>query len=241
MSEGNERRLVVLASGWTKPDWLWYPMATRFEKAGYDTLTIGYHKQGYGCIRESANKAASLLEVVLPQYDRTVFIGHSMGGIVGRTLIQEMGFHFDAYVSIASPHSGVRFGWVMKPFSQSAYQMWSGSSFMTALNAAPWPTDIPALALQSQWEFVVTPKSSAVFSHGENQEIPHSEHAFITTYERTFQEIFGWLTYGVFNEVFEPDRSGFSSSASEGAHAEATIETDGVSVTFELPLDADPD
>lgn len=205
----SNNRLVVMASGWTKPDWLWWPMASRFETLGYDTLRCSYTKNGFDDIEESAEAALVLIDGVAQYYDHVTFIGHSMGGLTGRYAIQVLGAPVNSYVSLGSPHRGSRLAW-LAPWSRSAVQMRPGSDFLGQLDACEWPDEVPALGVQARFEEIVLPRASAKIDFGDNVTV-NANHASLPVHQRTFLEIWAWLTYNVFDEVEPPMRRGLSS------------------------------
>jgi triacylglycerol lipase len=203
-------RLVVLISGWSKPDFLWWPMTRRFEDCGYDVMRLQFPHRGLGAIEECAMEAHPVLLAAKEHYEHLIVVGHSMGGLIGRYLIQVLGLEADAYVSIATPHHGTMFG-KYALFSQSAQQMDRDSEFLKTLNSLPWPSDLPTLALQAQFEEIVWPSSSTEFENAVNVKVDRSLHGSIILKEQTFLEIWAWLTWRIFNNENPPIVEGISS------------------------------
>lgn len=194
------RRLVVLASGWAKQDFLWIPFSNRMKAAGYDTVCAHFPNNGFGAIEDSAERIGCVIEEMRPFYEHLTFVGHSMGGLLGRFLIQNMGTtSIDSYVSMGTPHLGTWLAW-LGHWSASARQMRTDSSFLEALIDTPWPSHIPALALQAQFEEIVLPKANAKIDFGRNQIIPWTTHVSLPLAWRSYVEVLGWLTYSVFGE-----------------------------------------
>lgn len=121
----NERRLIVAAAGWSGSTFGWGELAKNFKAKGFDFLQVRYPNKGMDSIEHSAAPLGRLLDVVRPEYDQCFFLGHSMGGIIGRYLIQRTAHskHIDGYVSLASPHHGVIGSRLFSSFSESASQM----------------------------------------------------------------------------------------------------------------------
>lgn len=198
----SQHRLIVLVSGWTKTDAAWYLLQKRFKEMGYDVIRASYPYRGFAPIQYSARSVARIVEAVAPHYDHVTIVGHSMGGLVGRYVVQRLpqSQHIDAYVSIATPHRGSRLARLGSWFSKSAAQMDCDSQFLKRLNAQPWPADVPALAISGGWEDVVWPRSSCAFEDGECVTIPFANHISLLFDPRTFWEIWSWLTFTVFGE-----------------------------------------
>lgn len=203
-------KLIVFISGWMKRDIVWKPMEKKFKASGYDVITAYVPSNGFGDIQDSACQVAVALQEVRPFYDKVVICGHSMGGLVGRVVVQHLGFtDIDAYVSLGTPHNGT-YAAYLAPWSESAKQMQPGSLFLNSLNAEPWP-DIPALALQAQFEAIVLPQHNAKIDFGLNRVIPMTGHTTLPLSQNAFLQTWGWLTYSVFGEPGRENRTGISS------------------------------
>ena len=206
------KNLVVLISGWTGQPHLWRNMSVLFQDFGYDVVIAEMPNNGFGDIQESACNVALMIQEVRPYYDKVVLCGHSMGGLIARVIIQHLEVtEIDAYVSLGTPHQGTHTA-KLAPWSESAKQMCRNSLFIDTLNEQPWPEDVPALGLQAQFEAVVLPRSSAKIDFGLNQVIPGCDHVTLPLLKRTFFEIWGWLTYSVFEENGPSERHGFISN-----------------------------
>lgn len=197
-----ERRLVLLASGWTGTKSSWYFFAKRFKEQGYDVVQAVYPYRGYTPIQYSARAIGELVEGVRSEYDHITFIGHSMGGLIGRYLLQrtEYAGNIDAYCSLGTPHQGSYFANLMPPigaFGKSARQMKVGSQFLERLNSSRWPDGVPALAVSAGLDGIVW---DASWDKAENITIPWTNHIAMVFDQRTFWEVWSWLTFDVLGE-----------------------------------------
>lgn len=188
------KRVLLLGSGWTKPNWAWFPFEVYAMGLGYDATRIFYPYRGFAPIQYSAKKAIRQIEEILPKYERATYIGHSMGGLVGRYLIQRLGMKgpLDSYVSIGTPHGGT-YAANLAPWSKSAHQMRIGSDFLRRLNNLSWPEDIQALTVRGSLEQVVIPPRNAKFSPAKDVVVPNADHLSAVVHPRTFREIGQWL------------------------------------------------
>lgn len=195
-----QKRVVLLISGWTGRQFLWNPMAERFKAVGYDVITAKMPGHGFGSIEDTACRAAVLLSEVRRFYDQVIVIGHSMGGLVGRTIIQHLELaQIDAFVSLGTPHWGTYTAY-LAPWSESACQMRPGSFFLKSLNEADWPENLPALALQASFDELVVPARNAKVPWATNRTVPFTNHVSIAFSEKTFLEIWSWLVSEVFGD-----------------------------------------
>lgn len=192
------RNLILLASGWTGSTAGWYFMARRFKEEGFDCFQAVYPYRGYTPIQYSSRAIGKLIQGIRPEYDHCTFVGHSMGGLVGRHLIQrtEYGKYIDAYVSLGTPHQGTLSANLtpkIGPLAASARQMAIGSDFLKRLNSSEWP-GIPALAISAGMEDVVFPRENTQFKNALNLTIPWTNHISLILDRRPFYEIRDWLS-----------------------------------------------
>lgn len=194
------RRLVVLASGWTDVDALWWPMARKLEAIGYDTLRTTMPRRGFGPIEDSALAIGSVLLDISPSYESIIWVGHSMGGLIGRFLVQELESDFiKGYVSLGTPHGGTHMA-SLAPWSESAQQMKIGSKFMKNLNSTPWPEKIPALALQASFDEAVRPRKRSKMRGAKNIVIPKTTHTTLPLSDIAYSTIVQWMLFDVFGD-----------------------------------------
>lgn len=200
-------------------------LANRFKKeGGFDVVVLSYMNRGVTqSIDTTVDDLWPLVVALRPAYEHVTFIGHSMGGLVGAEMLRRDEGLFDAYVSIASPHSGVALGalgalWgpleaFVARITPSGLEMAWGSEFVKRENK--WVHKKPALTLQASFDELVFPSRSTRLSKNvEHVKIPRTDHLTVATSERTFWEIWGWLIYEVFNETGKNDVIGLKSKVS---------------------------
>lgn len=199
-----------MGSGWTNIDLLWLPLRKKFRDQGFDTAFLKYPYRGYGNITDTARMVARYVGAVREYYDHICYLGHSMGGLVGRYLIQRLpeGNCIDSYISLASPHQGVFLANYAPSFSYAAKQMGTKSNFITKLNATPWPENIPALAISAGWEEIVWParNTKLLYPNIENVTIPYTTHITLPLDPRTFTETHSWLVFSVLEDELLANR-----------------------------------
>lgn len=205
------KRLIVLSPGWGKFDLGWWFMRRRFEKEGYDVIYAQYPERGLGDIESSARQVEALLEALRPNYAHITLLGHSMGGLVGRFLVQQLQRHdlIDAYISMGTPHKGTLLAY-LGVFSQSASEMRPNSELLQTLDQ-PWPGHIPALSIQAGLDWIVYPNHSTDPGFSEHVVIKSATHSSLLVHSRSFYEAWAWLTYKIHGESGETMRHGVSS------------------------------
>lgn len=206
----DQKRLVIFTSGWTNTERAWGIMRNRFEKAGYDVLVGSYQSRGFGPIEDSAEKVAEIAEAASPNYDETIFVGHSMGGLVSRYAIQKLGVNADAYASFGTPHRGHRLrkrltNW-FRGVSESMHQMSQDHEFIEDLNQTPWPK-IPALSLSGSLDNIVRPNEASFEPNSEHIDVPLNTHVSLIMTPRPFYELWSWLTFEIFDDDIDEENT----------------------------------
>jgi len=100
--------VVVLLHGFMATAGVFRPMRARLERDGSVHVASFTHAPGFG-VRRIARQLAALVDRIHPDA-RVHLVGHSLGGVVARWYVQEMGGHRRVVqtVSLASPFGGAR-------------------------------------------------------------------------------------------------------------------------------------
>lgn len=210
-----ENKLLVFGPGYADPSFVIDQLAKKFNE-GFDRIVLSYPERG---TRQGITKTAlgilEPLQILRKSYDFVGYIGHSMGGLVGRELLRLHGPSdplFDAYVSVGTPHRGTTLAGLRTPFSglvakisPSVRDMRPGSKFLTTLNE-DWCQkfgDIPTLCVGAGFDELVWPQNSADLAtcNSEYIKIPNTDHLTVATSVRTYQEIWGFITYEILQET----------------------------------------
>lgn len=202
-NQEKQDRVVFLCPGWGSFDLIaWTFLAKEFSRKGYDVIFCNYPGRGLGPIEETARTIDSLITTIMEndQYTSATFIGHSMGGLVGKYIVKVLkNPYIDHYVSLGTPHKGSHFAPLASWFSHSAKQMRTDAQFLSDLERLEWPSNVEALCIQGKLDMVVPSKFSKM-GDAENLEIKTAFHVSFLFLRRTFYEIWAWLTYDLFGE-----------------------------------------
>jgi hypothetical protein len=208
-------RLIYLAPGWGKFDLGWWFLRRRYEKMGFDVVYGSYPDRGFNTIDGSARDVERVLNALRPHYKHITFVGHSMGGLIGRYLVQVLGRAdlMDAYISMGTPHKGTHVA-RLGVASPSAREMCPRSSLLGSLGDV-WPETIPAFSLQAGLDWIVFPQNSSNPGFSTHGYIKSCTHAGLLVHPRAFLECWAWLTYTIFAENGPSETEGFSSFIGE--------------------------
>ena len=113
--------------------------------------------------------------------ERFVLIGFSMGGLIGRHYLQELGGadRCDGIFTVATPHYGTRMAWMW--YGEGAYQMRPGSDFLANLAATEHRLgDIPAVTYRTCADLMIVPSRSCNWDRAENVTVSCPIHALMS-------------------------------------------------------------
>lgn len=170
----HEDDVVVLVHGFFASAGVWRPMKrTLVEHTGAKVASFT-HAPGVGIDRI----ARSLGKIVerLPTSCRVHLVGHSLGGLVSRWYVQELGGHarVTQTISLGSPFGGTARAHPF-PFLVGR-ELGRASPLLARLRARAHEHDVPHTSIVGQRDLVVIPGESAVFPRGDVVVLPHCGH-----------------------------------------------------------------
>ena len=105
-------------------------------------------------------------------------VGHSMGGILARSYLQEYGGEKVAgCITIGAPHSGSELA--IFAISKLGRALLPGSPMLERLNAAPLPVDISLTTIYSSDDNIIVPAANARLAGAHNIEISGMRNNFV--------------------------------------------------------------
>jgi len=150
----------------------------RLQREGYQVLAPNvFPSDGSQKLESLAALLKTKIDEAYGPTQKIHLIGHSMGGLVSRSYIQDLGGEARtlSLQTIATPHYGAPIS-ALHPGSGAA-QMRPDSDFLTALNAAP-PYKIPEISYYTKADFVV-PYKNSLRPGATNIAIPSAAHSLI--------------------------------------------------------------
>jgi len=156
---GRGRRPVILVHGYTqnRADFVYL---SRFLRARGLGPIYAFNYFSFADIRKSGARLARFVERVCKETGATAvdLVCHSMGGLVARHCIRLDPARVRRCVTIASPHSGVRYRGPI--LGRGGRQLRAGTKFIMEMSAAP--LGVPMLSIFSTHDNIVAPaKESA--------------------------------------------------------------------------------
>lgn len=127
----NKKSTILLHGGWFSRGLLYILLKKRLEKLGYAVYIpdYGYHL----CkIEKTAEKFDNYIKE--NKIGKFIFIGHSMGGLIGLYYYKNYKNKITKFISIGTPFYGTWIAKIPSFFSESAKQMISGSLFLENLH-----------------------------------------------------------------------------------------------------------
>lgn len=157
-------RPVVLVHGYGHNRSGWHLLNRSLRRAGFTSVhTFNYNPLRHD-IPELARQLAARIELIrgVTGADRVHVVGHSLGGILLRWYVEELGGAqtVDTAITVASPHEGTLMAGV--GVGRTARQLQPGSWLMRRLADQPRPSAVRWIAFYSNLDLLVLPTSSAM-------------------------------------------------------------------------------
>jgi triacylglycerol lipase len=170
----NHPEPVVLVHGTFGDSTNWALDRAQLNAAGYCTFALDYGHRATGEIAASAKQLSAFVDGVLKQTGagKVDIVGHSQGGMMPRYYIKNLGgaAKVDDLVGLAPSNHGTTTP--LAPYAvgcPACQEQAAGSPFLTALNAGDeTPGDVSYTQVETKYDEVVTPYTSAFLSDGTN-------------------------------------------------------------------------
>jgi len=155
---------VLLVHGFGHNRSAWMVLERHLRKAGFSNVhTLNYNPllQDVPEIAARLKERVELLRAITGA-PRVHLVGHSLGGLVIRWFVQELGGSamVDTAITVASPHQGTLAALGAAPFGKTAKQLLPGSDVITRLNSRPLAKAAPGVrwvAFYSNLDLLVQP------------------------------------------------------------------------------------
>lgn len=159
-------RPVILVHGYGHNRSGWFVLEKSLRAAGFTNITTLNYNPLRENVPELAERLADRVSLIraLTGADKVHIVGHSLGGVILRWYVQELGG--DRFVStaitIASPHHGTVAALAGVPFSSVGRELLPGSWIMRRLHKGVRPSPVRWVAYYSNIDLLVSPATSAM-------------------------------------------------------------------------------
>jgi len=166
--------VVVLVHGFLASAGVFRPMRVRLERDAGAFVATFSHAPGLG-VRRIAGQLAKLIERI-PHGTRIHLVGHSLGGIVGRWYVQEMGG--DARVvqtiSLATPFGGARIAERIRVLVGA--DLHAEGDILPRIRERARASSVPHTSIAGTRDRIIGPASRAYLAHGDTIELEGRGH-----------------------------------------------------------------
>ena len=166
--------VVVLVHGFLASAGVFRPMRARLEREANARVATFSHAPGLG-VKRIARQLAEIVDRI-PHGTRVHLVGHSLGGIVVRWYVQEMGATSASCrrFSLATPFGGVRVAESLRVFVGN--DLHAASDVLARLRERARSCEVPHTSIAGTEDRVVGEAARARFAHGEWIELPGRGH-----------------------------------------------------------------
>ena len=165
---------VVLVHGFLENGSNFRTLRRRLEKQGVECLIPKLRpNDGRGGLEGLAERLKVDIEAAFGTEQRITIIAFSMGGLVSRHYLQNLGgaTRCDKLFTISSPHHGTQAAWIYP--SKGAEQMRPDSTFLSELKSTESRLgDMPVVSYRTPLDLVILPPASSKWDRAENLEFP---------------------------------------------------------------------
>jgi pimeloyl-ACP methyl ester carboxylesterase len=167
-----ERFPIIYVPGYGAPPFHSRYFRSRLEVEGFDVFEISLPKFQTGDVAKSAARLAVEVQRARDRFqaEKVNLIGHSLGGIITRYYLQQLGGwkHVHRAVYLGTPHHGVYVA-ALGVITKAARQLLPNSKLITSLNNDPSRCrTIKCLSIISNFDEVV-PRQSGILDCGYNK------------------------------------------------------------------------
>lgn len=171
--------VVVLVHGFLASAGVFRPLRARLEREAGARVATFTHAPGLG-IRRIARRLAALVDRIPPGARITV-VGHSLGGVVARWYVQEMGGHerVAQTISLASPFGGID----VPPYLVGA-DLHEQSDLLRRIRENAHVCAVPHTSIVGEEDTLVVGVRTACLGFGEEIVLPERGHNALLFCER---------------------------------------------------------
>jgi triacylglycerol lipase len=176
------------SSGWD--DWVSYFRADGYTAAELHAWSYDWGQSNVTTARQLQTKIQSVLAST--GASKVDVVVHSMGALSSRYYLKNLGgtAYVDDFVSTAGVNHGTTVAGWCRPLYTSCGEMYTGSSFLTALNSGDeTPGSVSYASYWSTCDEALTPDTTAVLSGARNVEVGCVSHTNMNNDEGIYEQV----------------------------------------------------
>ncbi len=185
------KHIVFLLHGYLQGDAAFRNLERHLYERG-----MNVESESYPFWRDLRIVEKQLLEKVKGIYEksgrRVDLVGHSLGGLVSRSLAQKHPEYVRKVITLGSPHKGTYVAY-LGLFTKSGRQMIPGSSYLREINSMPLPETVQFYSIYSLRDMAIIPHDSARLEGAINIPIENLGHI----------GLIGFHTYNLIADILE--------------------------------------
>jgi triacylglycerol lipase len=174
------RRVIVMVPGYANGKFMVSGAAEHLgEKLDAEAHSMRYSDMGLlKPIPEYARELAGFVKrLKLARRDRLDLVAFSMGGLVARWYLEQMGGRATRLVTLCTPHAGTTKGSGYAGTSSSVRDMQPGSKFLEKLNGGKPASGVEYHSVRIRGDRTIRPRSSAILPGAKNYVLPGRMHS----------------------------------------------------------------
>lgn len=166
-------------------------MKERLEGHGIRCITPKLrHQDGTGGLDFLAEHLKKDIDEAFGKNEKIILIGFSMGGMVSRHYLQQLGGadRCATFITISAPHHGTAAAWSFP--SKGAVQMRAGSTFLADLARTENRLDgIPVISYRTPMDLIILPAKSSIWDRAENVSFKIPAHPMMIQSDKVISDI----------------------------------------------------
>jgi triacylglycerol lipase len=182
---------IVLVHGFLETGGNFDMMRKRLQSQGYECLVPRLRpSDGQDGLDVVADRLKCDIETAFGEKEPLTIIAFSMGGLVSRYYLQQLGGaeRCNMFITISSPHHGTQAAWLYP--TSGAQQMRPGSEFLTRLAESESKLGkMPVISYRTPMDLIILPSESSIWDRAENLEFPVLLHPLMLSSRPVLRDI----------------------------------------------------
>ncbi len=182
---------VVLVHGFLETGENFRQLRQRLQRRGFECLVPRLQPcDGRGGLESLADGLKRDIDEAFGQREPISIVGFSMGGLVSRYYLQELGgaVRCQRFFTVSSPHQGTHTAWLYP--SKGARQMRPGSLFLRELaESEDLLGEMPVVSYRTPLDLMILPAASSRWQRAENLAFPVALHPLMLHEPRVIEDI----------------------------------------------------